>query len=193
MRGETMIKILDTLFEASGDAVLGFEAFLRAGYGASSGKMMYEFDRLKTARDIRRAAQIRYHSVLYKLKRDGLIKENTTTGRKKLIITAKGKQRLSFLRSRRKDLLPPRRYSAKKSDVFTILAFDIPETKRKKRDWLRKALLQLGFAMIQKSVWIGKIALPEEFLSDLSENHIMEYVQIFQITRTGTLEHITDD
>jgi len=44
--------------------------------------------------------------------------------------------------------------------------------------------------MIQKSVWVGKIALPEEFLRDLHRLQLISYVEIFEVTRAGSLKHI---
>ena len=68
---------------------------------------------------------------------------------------------------------------------------DIPESERKKRAWLRSALKNLNFKMIQQSVWIGKVRIPEEFLRDLRNMHLTEYVEIFEISKAGSLQQIT--
>jgi len=45
----------------------------------------------------------------------------------------------------------------------------------------------LGFTMLQKSLWIGSNKIPEEFIEDLKEWKIIEYVHIFEVTKKGTL------
>lgn len=60
-----------------------------------------------------------------------------------------------------------------------IIIFDIPEKRRKYRDWLRLELISLGFEMIQKSVWFGP-ELPKEFLAYLDEVGILKYLRFFR-------------
>ncbi|MFH0806525.1 MAG: hypothetical protein V1885_02270 [Candidatus Brennerbacteria bacterium] len=63
-----------------------------------------------------------------------------------------------------------------------IIAFDIPEPDKKKRDWLRVELRCLGFVPIQKSVWFGPAPLPEKFLASLSELALLPFVKFFSAT-----------
>ena len=44
--------------------------------------------------------------------------------------------------------------------------------------------------MLQKSVWIGKTILPEELLDDLERLNLLSYVEIFAITKTGTIKQL---
>jgi DNA-binding transcriptional regulator PaaX len=60
-----------------------------------------------------------------------------------------------------------------------IVAFDIPEKKRKYRDWLRSELIGFGFEQVQKSVWFGP-ALPKEFILYLDEIKLLDYVRFFK-------------
>ena len=48
-------------------------------------------------------------------------------------------------------------------DIKVMVLFDIPEKKRKIRNWLRLQLKLWEFEMIQQSVWLGKGPLPKEF------------------------------
>lgn len=61
-----------------------------------------------------------------------------------------------------------------------IIMFDIPENRRKYRDWLRCELNNLGFELIQKSVWFGP-ELPKQFIQYLEEIHILKYVRFFKV------------
>lgn len=61
-----------------------------------------------------------------------------------------------------------------------IVAFDIPEKEKKKRDWLRAELSGLGFEMLQKSLWFGPAPLPREFLTTLRDLRILSHLKFFK-------------
>src|SRR3989338_825438 len=71
-----------------------------------------------------------------------------------------------------------------------IISFDIPEKFRRKRDWLREVIQNLGFKMVHKSVWVGNIKLPEQLIFDLERVNILEFIEIFEVTKTGTLKKV---
>ena len=84
-----------------------------------------------------------------------------------------------------------RLYAGDAAKQFTIVTFDIPERERRKRDWLRGALRNLGLAMVQKSVWIGKVKIPGELVEDMKSMRILDFVEIFEISKTGSLQQVT--
>ncbi len=51
-----------------------------------------------------------------------------------------------------------------KSPKNLIVIYDIPEEKKKERDWFRRQLKNFNFVMIQRSVWVGPAPLPQDFL-----------------------------
>jgi len=56
------------------------------------------------------------------------------------------------------------------------------------RDWLRYVLLhQLGMKQVHQSVYIGKIKLPEELVKDIVRYELDEHIEIFEMTKSGTL------
>jgi len=130
-----------------------------------------------------------FHSLLCRLKKDGLIREANSGGRV-FAITEKGKDKLNNLKLRKQSALPRGIYDLSNSEEIKIVIFDIPEKDRKKRHWLRAVLKRLNFKMIQKSVWLGKVNIPEEFISDLKKLRLLEYVEIFAITKKGSLKRI---
>ena len=67
------------------------------------------------------------------------------------------------------------------------MIFDIPEEKRRKRAWLRATLKNLEFKMEQQSVWIGRTKIPKRLVDDLDRFGLLDYVQIFEATKFGTL------
>jgi len=64
-----------------------------------------------------------------------------------------------------------------------IVMFDIPETKKSYRDWLRKELKTFGYILIQQSVWVGPSPLPKEFLSFIEETKLKQYIQTFKLSK----------
>ena len=78
-------------------------------------------------------------------------------------------------------------YEKKLDDKIKIVIFDIPEKERHKRAWLRAVLISLDFSILQQSVWIGKNKIPEDFLLDLREYKMLSYVQIFEISKKGSI------
>ncbi|KKQ88115.1 MAG: hypothetical protein UT09_C0003G0017 [Parcubacteria group bacterium GW2011_GWF2_38_8] len=66
-------------------------------------------------------------------------------------------------------------------DTKVMVLFDIPEKKRKTRNWLRSQLKLWDFEMLQQSVWLGKGPLPKEFNARLCLLDINECVKIFKI------------
>ena len=113
---------------------------------------------------------------LSRLKKRGLVKiDNKIWG-----ITQKGR---SYLKNKiSKATIPHFTYSTslKRKEKNIIIAFDIPETYRKKRDWLRIEIISLGFIPLQKSVWFGPAPLPKEFIKFLDELKIIKFIKFLE-------------
>ena len=192
------------VLEYVGDAAVGMldltAAFLSAGYGASASKILHEFDKKDRERsqkcvdhlEIKRQKQ-RFSTILCRLKNDGLIEEKADDSKSYIKLTTKGKRHFEALKKRRLEALPDTFYDKHnpKDGKFMIVAFDIPERERRKRVWLRSALKNIGFNLIQKSVWAGKVKIPQQFLDDLKDLRLVEYVEIFEISKTGSLRQLT--
>lgn len=129
----------------------------------------------------------RLSDMLYRLKKDGLIAIQDKNNQKTFSITEFGKETLLKLLSRK--LLPNNQYKKEFEKEFKIIIFDIPEKEHRKRWWLRSVLKNLGFRILQKSVWIGKSKIPEELILDFKKLNILPYVEIFTIKKMGSLRH----
>ena len=79
---------------------------------------------------------------------------------------------------------------SKEKGQFTIVVFDIPEKERSKRAWIREVLKNLDLKMIQKSVWVGKVKIPKQFIDDLDKFNMVDFVEIFEISKAGSLKQI---
>lgn len=197
MKGDFTLKVLEFVGNAAVNISDFFEAMTTAGYGASYGKLERTFHKIQARRaseEINREHKLRiykrYHNILSWLTHDGLMRESIKNGNKFLALTRKGREKLLELRKRKKHALPETAYVKEPSDRITIAVFDIPEREKRKREWLRFALRRLGFSMLQKSVWIGKTKIPKEFLNQLFELKLGEFVEIFEISKSGSLRHI---
>jgi hypothetical protein len=192
MKGKILRKALDLLKEGAMNQVDFFSAVLSAGYGANSGRIEYEYQKLKRISkdrkskiDIEKNSKRRLMVFISKMKHDGLIEES---GDNKIKISSKGMDKLGKLRNN----LPARYYKKEAGQGnHIIISFDIPERLRRKRDWLREVVRNLGFRMIHKSVWLGKGKIPELFLADLESLKILEFVEIFEISKSGSLKKIS--
>jgi hypothetical protein len=130
----------------------------------------------------------RLSKLLSKLKREGFI---TKTGKNQKLgcwaITGRGKIKEQRLQQ---NAFAKPLYQVEKSKETHIIVFDIPETLRRERDWLRGVLKNFELKMLQKSVWVGKVTLPGEFFDDLRRRGILDYVEVFAVTKGGTLEQL---
>ncbi len=197
MRGEFTYKILQGLGDAGEDLLDFTIAVINAGYGASSKKIDYEFDKIKDARsittfkneEVKREKQ-KALNFLYKLKRDGLIEAKRGNIRK-FKLTFRGLAKLKFLYKRNVSVIPsPVKYGEQKNGSPIIVVFDIPEKERAKRNWLRAVLKNFGFKMIQKSVWFGKKKIPHELVEDIKNQKLVDCIEILEISKSGTLRQI---
>ena len=193
MRGERTIAILAFLHKAAKVTAEILDTFTYAGYDESYRRARGLPSKIPRHRtfpfgDAARIAQERQKlsKLLYKLKKEGII---ALGGRRTWHITARGIHYLDQKQRKDDHIGPPFYYSAA-SHEFTIVTYDVPESERKKRAWLRAALANMKFQRLQKSVWAGKVTIPEEFLKDAQQLRILPYIDIFVVTKGGTLKSI---
>ncbi|MDP2637290.1 MAG: hypothetical protein Q8P03_01615 [bacterium] len=137
----------------------------------------------------------RFYSLLALMKRQGLIERREKKGAKGRQsvwkITKRGLEKLFAVREKKKFSSARVLYEQKNDSVVRVVVFDVPERERYKRVWLRTALLALGFSFCQQSVWVGKRKIPERFLEDLRDREMLSYIQIFEVTKQGSLERMS--
>ena len=191
MKGDFSILILELIQFSVSTAADILDAMTYYGYSSSYKRMRGLSVKISKYKPVLQTTlnqlkeRQRVSKLLYKLKTDGLIKENIKTGKTILEITNKGKDKFKQLKDNRS--VKPE-YKMIQANDLKIIIFDIPESERFKRQWLRDALKVLGFTMLQKSVWAGKVVLPEEFFNDLHKQNLLQFVEIFAVTKSGTLK-----
>jgi DNA-binding transcriptional regulator PaaX len=111
------------------------------------------------------------------MRKSGLI-EDLNDG---LQITSKGKEYIKI----KFDSLKQFNFKFEKNAPRNLIVmFDIPETKKAEREWLRWHLKKFNYLMIQKSVWVGPSPLPKEFLEYLKKIEIKDGLKTFKLAKS---------
>ena len=205
MRGEHTFKILSELEKKEKEALdfLG-EAFTthvvqdcETSSNKSVSKRANDVTVLaqKKPREARRQVLRRFYAMVQYLEQDGMVRKTTIETKIFVGITKKGKAKLEILESMFSRQLPSASYNNEEDKkvgegAVTIVTFDIPERDRWKRDWMRNALREMDFTIVHKSVWMGKDGVFKSFLHDMRDLDLADYVEIFQISKAGTLRKL---
>ncbi|MEW6407586.1 MAG: hypothetical protein AB1465_02760 [Patescibacteria group bacterium] len=192
MRGDLTLKILEILDSMISTTADLLDIFTSGYYGsyrkAKRLSFNYPYRDLKTNfLNNSGAKNQKFYAFCYNLQKRGLIKK---TKGKYWKITKEGKEKFRVLKRRKKLTIPVKKYKIKKGADVIIIIFDIPEREKKKRDWLRRVLYSLDFSMLQRSVLIGKTVLPQEFIKDLKDLEISQYIKIIVIKEGGKIQEL---
>ena len=133
-----------------------------------------------------------FHRTLNNLKRQGLITKSTDQRGSPWALTRIGKERNRQCGVRRRDPFSSAKiiFAKPAGSGITLVAYDIPEKDRRKRNWLRMCLVEMGCEKIQKSVWVAKGSIDEGFVHALRERHLLGNVHVLAVTREGTISQI---
>ena len=126
----------------------------------------------------------RFKNSLQYLKREGFVTGRPNGNSFLWNLTGSGRSHLNEIKSRRAP------YPKERADAVFIVSYDIPESCRRNRRWIREVLRFLNFSMVHRSVWVGSHKVPEDFLYDLKKRGIFSCVQIFEVGKRGTLSKI---
>ena len=72
----------------------------------------------------------------------------------------------------------------KDSPKDLLLMYDIPNEKKKERDWFRRHLVKFGYIMVQKSVWVGPSPLPKEFIKYVEDIGLKKDLKTFKLAQS---------
>ena len=67
-----------------------------------------------------------------------------------------------------------------------LLIYDIPESRKKERDWFRRQLKNFDYIMIQRSIWVGPSPLPKEFLNYVKSIGLQDHLKTFKLAKVYT-------
>jgi len=109
------------------------------------------------------------------LQQKGYIRVKALEGVKGVMLTRKGMEKV--LRIRRKVQGRKKRKDGK----WIMITFDIPEKQRKARDFLRDALIDMGYQKFQESVWVCPYDVYKETEEAVRSYGIIPCVKLFLI------------
>lgn len=66
---------------------------------------------------------------------------------------------------------------------WRVVVFDIPEKERRLRSYLRQKLIELGFGMMQESVWISPLGVTEDLREYLENHNLADFVFVLVAQR----------
>lgn len=193
---ETITDKILGILQSQAEATVNLLDIFTSSYHDSFRKMRrtlkYGVPEFKTDKDSKHHQEQIFYSMLNRLKNQGLI-DKKINDKKRTIweITKKGLEKLKIAKRKQTFFKRSINYKKESDGKIKIVIFDIPEKERHKRTWLRTILVSLGFSMLQKSVWVGKNKIPEEFLYDLKDLKMLSCVQIFEISQKGTIAQIS--
>jgi len=186
-RGDKIKHILEILKDGTIDFISFWLAVGTSRYGDSAAKIQWRQHKIYwKIKDLLEHGEIpiderkKFNALLYKLKKENLIEEKRKNGVRYFSITNKGLEKLKNIKQKW--------HKEQKSKELIMIIFDIPESDRDKRRWLRNTLKQLGFKMLQKSVWIGKNKLPVGFIKELKILKLLKHIEIFEVLKLGTIK-----
>ena len=181
-------KVLEVL-QCGAETTIGLLDAMTSGYSESYKKLKrYQREPFSFKSDWSKSysESQKFYSLLYYLKKQGLI-EGKKDGRGSLWrIRPAGIEKLSNIKKRKIFSVSSINYR-EEPDTLKIITFDIPTKDDRKRYWLRAVLKRIGSKMLQKSVWFGKKKIPESFMNDLRERGMIDYVHVLAVSKTGSL------
>lgn len=115
-------------------------------------------------------------STLTRMKKEGLLHNKNRIWS----ISSEGRELLDLGKEKIKKFFRPESIiDNREKPRKLIIIFDIPEKRKRYREWLRTELVGFGFNLIQKSVWFGP-GLPKEFIEYLDEVGLLKHVRFFR-------------
>jgi hypothetical protein len=144
---------------------LTIEAFLNPSIYADFPSTFYAMPKNAARKKIKfKEASIRQS--LWRLKKQGFLEKR----KNKYLLTKTGNILAQYALDRKKSI------DEKWDKKFRVVIFDIPESKRDTRNWLRQELYLLNYRKLQESVFIGKYSLTKDLVKEIKNKKISNYV-----------------
>jgi len=115
-----------------------------------------------------------FYQAVWRSLRTGDIEKVIKNNKQYLVLTTNGKEKV-----RRE--FPLTKFSKSWNKKWVILIFDIEEKSRKLRNRLRSKLKNIGFGMLQESVWITPLPIIGELKDFAQSNNLTDYVFVLEV------------
>lgn len=124
-----------------------------------------------------------FYNTLFRMEKEGYLETVEELGEKRYRATLKGKAKI--LRFLKKD----KTWDGK----WRIVIFDIPETKKKMRNYFREKLIELGYRILQESVWIcpyNTADIVEELIEFCNAKQYVHYLLVEELDNKAVLMNL---
>ena len=121
----------------------------------------------------------RFRWLLCRLKQGGYLKTLRIKNESAIVITSMGLDKIFKTGLKLTEKKP------RKDGKWQMVLFDIPENKRKSRDYFRQALQYLGYERLQKSIWVCKYDIGDETKELIKRYSLKEYTELLLIQKIG--------
>lgn len=123
----------------------------------------------------RRYTRQNFYQAVWRSVKTGDIEKVVKDNKAYLRLTTAGKDKMN------RDF-PLTGFSRKWNKKWVILTFDIEEKSRKSRNILRNKLKNIGFGMLQQSVWITPLPIARDMTEFVGDNNFKEHVFILEVS-----------
>jgi hypothetical protein len=117
-----------------------------------------------------------FYNTMCRLRKNGFVDKKSGDW----MLTKKGKE---YFENKRKLLLKFSSPFALNAPKNLLIMFDIPESRKAERNWLRWHLRKFQYHMIQKSVWVGPSPLPKKFKDYAKSMGLDSYIKTFKLAK----------
>lgn len=132
---------------------------------------------------IRRYDRRQFYNTVYNLKKRGLIRVKQEGLNKFVELTKKGELQILLAKA---VIAKPHNWDGK----WRLIAFDIPEAAKEKRNQLRRLLKQNQFLKLQASVYINPYPLNREAILYLKSSGLIDYLRIIKVEEMDSDEDL---
>ena len=123
----------------------------------------------------RKRERKQFTNLIYHLRKKGYIKIAHFQGEQGVLLTPRGAQKVLRARCR---LAGKRK---RRDGKWIMIIFDIPKYRQKSRNLLRSVLKNLGYKILQHSVWVCPFDVSEKTEKLLQHYQLDQYVKVFLI------------
>lgn len=134
-------------------------------------KSNWEFEYKKKKKD--------FAKFIYKLEQNGYIKRLKVKDKSAVMLTPKGLDKVFTIKMKLKEK------RQRRDKKWQMVLFDIPEKKRKKRDFFRKSLKYLGYKKLQKSIWVCPHDVLQETKDLIKRYKLESHVELLLVKKIG--------
>jgi len=120
-----------------------------------------------------------FYKLVQRLRTSGYLKTLKIKSEKAAIITPKGIEKLFKIELKIIDK------KKRRDRKWQMVLFDIPESKRKYRDYFRTALQYLGYKKLQKSIWVCPYNTLRETKGLIKRYNLKPFVEILLVEKIG--------